>query len=142
MRVVLDVNVLVSGFVARSGTLGAILAAWTGGQFELVTSEHILAGCHRAWSKPYFQSRYSDGEIHATLALLRTDAMLVNPVATVRGVTDDLEDDLVLATAVAGEAAYLVTGDNGLLAVTNFRDVSIVSPREFLAILDEGGQDR
>jgi putative PIN family toxin of toxin-antitoxin system len=136
MRVVLDVNVLVSGFVARSGTLGAILAAWTGGQFELVTSEHILAGCHRAWTKPYFHSRYTDNEIHATLALLQTDAMLVTPVSTVRDVTDDLEDDLVLATAVAGDAAYLVTGDNGLLAVEGFWNVSIVSPREFLVLLE------
>lgn len=62
-------------------------------------------------------------------------------MSTVRGVATDLEDDLVIATAVAGAAEYLVTGDNGLLAVESFQDVSIVSPREFLELLDLSSTD-
>ncbi len=42
MRVVLDVNVLVSGFVAKDGSPSDILAGWSNMAFELVVSEHIL----------------------------------------------------------------------------------------------------
>lgn len=134
---VLDVNVLVSGFVSQAGIPAAILEAWTDGQFELVLSEHILTGCARAWLKPYFRSRYTEGEIEATLTLLRADAVVVSPVATVRGVAADLEDDLVLATAIAGKAPFLVTGDKRLLDLESYQDIAIVSPRDFLSFLGE-----
>ena len=140
IKAVLDVNVLVSGFVAPHGTLTEILGAWSNGQFELVSSEHVLRGCGRAWRKPYFRSRYTEGEIEATLAILRSDAVIVIPVSTVHGVADDLEDDLVLATAVAGRADALVTGDKALLGLGSFQGCTIVSPRAFLLLLREEPQ--
>ena len=42
------------------------------------------------------------------------------------------EDDLILATAVAGNAAYLVTGDRKLREVGSFHGVTMLSPRDFL----------
>jgi predicted nucleic acid-binding protein len=52
-------------------------------------------------------------------------------------VAEDEEDDLVLATAVAGDAAYLVTGDRMLRSLGRYRNVTILSPREFLTVLQE-----
>ena len=46
------------------------------------------------------------------------------------------EDDLVLATAVSGDADFLVTGDKQLLALGTYQSVSIVSPRDFIGVLD------
>lgn len=66
---------------------------------------------------------------------LRTYGMVVKPAMDVRGVADDEDDDLVLATAVAGRADYLVTGDKGLLALRKFRGVAIITPRTFLDLL-------
>ncbi len=42
----------------------------------------------------------------------------------------------MLATAVDGEASYLVTGDHALLALAEFRGVRIVTARELLTLLD------
>jgi len=58
----------------------------------------------------------------------------------VTGVATHPEDDLILATAVAGEASYLVTGDRKLRAVGAFQGVTILSPREFLARLAQAGE--
>ncbi len=55
---------------------------------------------------------------------------------TVQGVASHPEDDLILATAVSARADYLVTGDRQLLALGTFQGVQIVSPRDFVAILD------
>ncbi len=58
------------------------------------------------------------------------------PDPTVSGIADDEEDDLVLGTAVAAGADYLVTGDAGLLRIGEHRGVSIVTAREFLTLID------
>ena len=44
-------------------------------------------------------------------------------------------DDLVLATAERGNAAYIVTGDRELRMLGRFLDIEIVSPRRFLDVL-------
>jgi predicted nucleic acid-binding protein len=45
-------------------------------------------------------------------------------------------DDLpVLGTSVAGQADYLVTGDQDLLTLRSFHGVAIVSPREFYEVI-------
>jgi predicted nucleic acid-binding protein len=43
----------------------------------------------------------------------------------------------VLATAVSGGAGYIVTGDKRLRAVSSYQGVSILSPRDFLHLLDQ-----
>jgi predicted nucleic acid-binding protein len=48
----------------------------------------------------------------------------------------DRNDDLVLATALAGKANVIVTGDNDLLVLKAFRGIRILSPRQFLELLD------
>jgi predicted nucleic acid-binding protein len=45
------------------------------------------------------------------------------------------EDDHIIATALAGGADYIVTGDHELLHLGTFRAVHIVTPRAFLAML-------
>ncbi|MGE3911651.1 MAG: putative toxin-antitoxin system toxin component, PIN family [Chloroflexota bacterium] len=54
-------------------------------------------------------------------------------------VTGDPEDDYVLATARVGSADYLVTGDKELLGLQQFHGTRIVSPREFLFVLEGTG---
>jgi len=44
----------------------------------------------------------------------------------------DPDDDWVLATAVAGEAEVIVTGDGDLLDLRSYRGIAILSPRAFL----------
>ncbi len=137
IRAVLDVNVIVSGLSAVVGSPADVITAWSEGRFELVVSEHLLDGTIRTLHKPYFRARLTPDEVQRYLDLLRTEATLVEPVDTVHGVADDEEDDLVLATAVAGQVPYLVTGDYGLQQIGRYGDVTILSPRAFLDVLAE-----
>ena len=109
---------------------------WTELAYELVISEHILEGLGRTWQKPYYQRRYSPERVHQALTLLRTEATLVVPASTVRGVAEDEEDDLVLATAIAGDAGFLVTGDKYLQTLGRYQDVVILSLGSFLPPLE------
>lgn len=136
MKVVLDVNVLVSG-LAGGGTPSSIVDLWLSGRFELLSSEHILDGVGRAWRKPYFRRFFREDEIDPQLARIGRRSRMYRPVDTMRGIAEDLEDDLILATAVAGGADFLVTGDRVLREIGEYGGVRIVTPREFLDLLDE-----
>ena len=67
--------------------------------------------------------------------LLANEAVHMALTITVHGIATHPEDDLILSTAVSAQADYLVTGDRDLQALGSFRGVTIVSPRQFLAIL-------
>ena len=140
MKVTLDANVLVSGLTS-TGTPSSIVDLWLLGTFELILSEHILNGVRQAWAKPYFRRFFQEDEISPLLMRVSNRAKMFRPAAGVRGVAEDLEDDLVLATAVSGRADFLVTGDRVLREIGDFGGVRIVTPlrvpREFLDLLGE-----
>ena len=133
---VLDVNVIVSGFPARRGAAAEVIDRWLTSEFRVIMSEHILNGVIRAWDNPWFRDRYRRNEVERALYLLRTQASAVTPIPGIHGVAPDAEDDLVLGTAVAGEADYLVTGDRRFREVGQYESIAIRSPREFVFILD------
>ena len=65
------------------------------------------------------------------------DPMLALPVR-------DAKDEHILATALSGNADYLVTGDKDLLVLAGdprLGKLKIVTVAEFLAILDQADQD-
>jgi len=136
MRVVLDTNALLSGLVTGETAPSRILNAWWNDRFHLIVSDHILDGVDRALHKPYWRQRQDLLALESRLAALGSNVERVEPAEGIHGVAPDDEDDLILATAVAADADYVVTGDKGLLALGEFRDIPIVSPREFLDRLD------
>lgn len=86
--------------------------------------------------RPYFCKRLSEQEREHFIASYRAVARKKDPDPSVTEVADDEEDDLVLGTAVAAGADYLVTGDAGLLRIGEYRGVKIVTAREFLLLVD------
>jgi predicted nucleic acid-binding protein len=112
-----------------------LIEAWLRRSFDLVLSEHILEKAASAWTNPYFRARYREDEALRALALLRRRRAFVPPVDDVRGVAPNEEDDIVLATAVAGDVDYLVTGDIPFRSLTAYRGVVLLMPREFLELL-------
>lgn len=133
---VLDTNALASGFVRPNSLPGELLRRWEAHEFELVVSQHILDELARTLEKPYFAARLSEGQRAANLALLQTEALVVDLEVHVTGVAAHPEDDLVLATALNGSADYLVTGDKALLDLGAFQDIAVIGIREFLDVLD------
>lgn len=150
IEAVFDANVISSGVLGlKSPTSipGILFRGWRRKRLRLYTSEHLVAEVRRTLDKPFFAARLEPDLVAATLASLREDAVLVPVVIVDHGVATHPEDDIVLATAVAADADYLVTGDRQLLKLGGYRGVAIVSPKDFLALLNEAerreaGDDR
>ncbi len=134
-RAVLDVNILASAFVSRGSPPGYVLSLGLLGKFQIVVSDHILMALARTWTKPYFVARLSESQKQRNFEQLTKFSIPAQPDRSVRGVCDDEEDDLVLGTAVAANADYLVTGDKGFQQVGEYQGVRIVGASEFLYLI-------
>ena len=131
----MDANGLASASLTNTTPPGRLIDLWKAGWFNLVLSEHLLAEVERTLAKPYFQARLSPARIAQFLQMLASDATFVPLTELVVGVATHPEDDLILATSVSAQADFLVAGDRDLLRLGSFREVVIVSPRDFLAML-------
>jgi uncharacterized protein len=140
IRAVLDANVFASGVLRYdppSSPPGEILRHWLAGSFELITSDHVIAEIERTLlTNPYFAPRVTHAAGDRWVVALRALGTRVTLTAVVAGVASHPEEDLVLATAVSALADHLVTGDRQLQRLGHYRGVTIVSPRDFLTLLE------
>ncbi len=84
---------------------------------------------------PRIRRKYNitDEDVNSLLELMRTDALVVPGGADVAGsVSDDPDDEIVLAGAIDGEVDLIISGDRHLLSLKSFRDIPIIPVRELL----------
>ena len=76
--------------------------------------------------------RYAEYTIRRKFVLdLKRTARFVHPEDNVV-VCRDPADDMILATAIAGDAKAIVSGDQDLLSLKSFRHIPILTPADFL----------
>ncbi len=133
---VYDTNVIASGLLSTTSVPGRLMTAWRSGIVRLILSEPILGEVARTLSKQFFRARFTAEQVEQIVAELRREAVIIPLTAPVVGAASHMEDDLILATAVSGEADYLVTGDLDLQALHAYGHARILSPRAFLDQLE------
>ena len=137
---VLDVNVIISAMLGALGFPRQVVDAFRAGRFVAATSAGIIAEVETKLRLPRIGRRYrlTDEDVAWAVELLTSFAQdVVVPAHEVIVVTGDPEDDLVLATGRLAGADYLVTGDRGLLELESYEGMTIVTPREFMAVLQQ-----
>jgi putative PIN family toxin of toxin-antitoxin system len=138
LKVVLDTNQLVSSLLSTRGLQRQLIDAWRAGRFVLMPGPGQIEETGEVLGRPRLQRKYviSNEDREALLRLLRTDGQLLSE-APPAGVCRDPDDDLLLGCAGAAGADCLVTGDEDLLVVGEYRGVRILRAREFLTLLSE-----
>jgi putative PIN family toxin of toxin-antitoxin system len=126
VRVFLDTNVLVSAFATRglcADVLRHVLA-----QNDLIIGEVVIAELRRV-----LRGRINVPApiVAAIEQLLRDQVVVPKPPQPHPLPIRDSDDRWVLASAVAGNADVLVTGDSDLLEIASQAPLPIVTPRAF-----------
>lgn len=134
MRVVIDTNIIVSAYLG--GTLEMILRAVKAGTFTLVTSEAIVSEYLKVLARPKF--RIERDEYDDFAALLVRKAEFVHPLETITAIEADPTDNKFLEAAITAQADAVVSGDRHLLDLHTFRDIRIITAREFIDSLAGG----
>jgi len=133
VRVCLDTNVLVAAFATRglcADVLRTVLA-----EHDLVIGDVILVELRRTLTSKF---KLPLDRIEAVEAVLATGPSIRKPAEPSEVRIRDAADRWILATAVAGEADVLVTGDQDLLVVAAESPIRILDPRAFWELLRGG----
>jgi putative PIN family toxin of toxin-antitoxin system len=135
VRAVVDVDVLISGVLSAKGSPAEILRASRDGQFELVVSELLLAEFKRTFAHPKLRKRIAPENAAAFVNWVRDHGSVGEDPASPPPVgSRDPDDDYLLALAI-DRRAYLVTGDQDLLVLSD--DLPILTPAQFATNLRE-----
>lgn len=132
IRVTPDTNILVSATIARGNEFEIIKSAYES-RITLVLSPVILQEFMEVLQRPKF--RLSSDEIAEAVKRIMSLSFLVIPAAFAPVILTDPDDDMVLATAIAGAADYIVSGDSHLLSLQSYRGIKIVTSKQFLGLL-------
>ncbi|HYU59351.1 MAG TPA: putative toxin-antitoxin system toxin component, PIN family [Solirubrobacterales bacterium] len=138
MRVVVDTNVWVSGLAFPDGTPGRVIQAVRQGTVEAVASWELAAEITEVLRRPRIRALGVTEEDEEDALVLLAPAL---PDVDVEVELRDPDDAPVIAAALAGSAAAIVTGDRGLLDDAELRKwlgargVELLEPAELLVSL-------
>ena len=137
LRLVLDTNTAISGLIWQ-GTPGRIIDAGLAEKVQLLSSVPLLAELEGVLQRPKYQQALQRRGVKVSdlfdgyAALVRC----VAPVELVEPICRDPDDDKVLAAAIGGDADLIVSGDDDLLALGNYRKIGIISARDVLILIE------
>ena len=146
LRIVFDTNLFVSSLLVREGLPAQALAAWRGGRFVLIISPIIVDEITATLKYQRIRRKYgvTDEQVAELTSLLLTDAQVVpgdpKEMKVTGAIPDDEDDEIILACAVEGRADLIVSGDSHLLSLAVYRNIPIVTVRQFTNQLTQSSE--
>lgn len=137
MKIVLDTNVWLSG-IFWDGEASKIIELSEKRDIEILISEKILSEIVSVLNKEAKFRKYVlnlNLNIEDLLRTILSISKLVRSNTTLEIIKLDPSDNIILETALDGKSDYIVSYDNHLLNMIEFRKIKIISPKEFLKLL-------
>lgn len=139
IRAVVDTNVLISGlFGIKNSPSASVLNAIRSQKIILVTSPSILEEVVEIINRERVikRTKMSPKERKDFIDKLIERSDVTPGIQLSQMVSRDAKDDKFLACAVEAKADYIVTGDEDLLVLKDYEGIKIITPREFVDILN------
>ena len=128
MKVILDTNILLSAFLTN-GICARILKRARHKHFSFILCAPVLSETKRLLKNKF---SLTAREIAFFVSVLSEAAdEKYHPVGALSGVCRDPDDDFILLCVDETKSDYLVTGDNDLLVLKQYKNTKIISPRDF-----------
>ena len=131
MKVVFDNNVLISAALLRHSIPFKA--------FEKAISKHDILRSHSTLEelsatlfKSKFDKYFKDEQAKESFVISFIAASLHKEITHKITICRDPKDNIYLELALAGRADFIVSGDNDLLVLNPFRNIQIITPREFI----------
>lgn len=129
MKLVLDSNVIVSAFATRGicTSLFEVLII----SDEIIISEDILREVSRILRT---KMKMPKKDVSQITEYLRENTQVMQYMPLEKQICRDEDDDKILALAISNNAKIIITGDKDLLVLKKYKEISILSPKEFWKI--------
>jgi len=127
MRILLDNNLFVSSLINPKGKPASIVRVALEGTVTIVSSAEQIERLAHVLARAKHRHQFALTDAASLIQHLAATSIIAKPRADVTA-TSDPEDNLLLATAVAGRADYFVTGDKRhLLPLGQFEGMPIIT---------------
>jgi putative PIN family toxin of toxin-antitoxin system len=131
-KVVFDTNVLISG-VLHAGKSRMLIDAVLDGKILLILSIQIIRELKRVIARDKFKLSRNQQKMLTNFVLMISHIVKLRSRFKVVG--EDPSDDMILRTAYDGGAQYIVSGDEHLLSLREFKGVKILTVSEMLELV-------
>jgi putative PIN family toxin of toxin-antitoxin system len=137
VRLVLDSNLFISSLITVDTPPDLLCRQWQAGNFDLITSCEQIAEIVRVTGYAKLQKYFTQDEAADLLKNLHYLSEVVT-LGNVPAISKDPADNLIIATALAGAADYLVTGDKrDLLHLGEVEGIPIITARQALEKIEK-----
>lgn len=128
MRVVFDTNIFVSAIALPGGRAEAAVVAAAEGNVELVISRPIIHETLGILARKFGRNQEELARVALFLAEL---GRLVTPRVRLKVLSDE-PDNRILECALTGHAEVIVTGDQAMLRLGEYKGVRMITLKAFL----------
>ena len=128
VKCVVDTNVLISAALTKGAPFRIVEHLIKNN--ALIFSKETISELSSRITQPKFDKYVSaeDREAYVNNLILSADLVIIDNL--IQGCRDR-DDDKFLETAVKGDAQFIITGDQDLLAIHRFEGIEIVTVQEF-----------
>ncbi|NLD39447.1 MAG: putative toxin-antitoxin system toxin component, PIN family [Desulfatiglans sp.] len=136
-RLVVDTNIIISAVLTPGSNPDRLFQTVYDGHLQLILSHAILEEARRVFDyskirKALNKRAVTTTEIEDFLTKLSQISILVVPETIPNIIKEDPSDNIVLAAALEGHVDFIVSGDQHLTSLKEYRDIRILTPSEFI----------
>ncbi|MBW1793106.1 MAG: putative toxin-antitoxin system toxin component, PIN family [Deltaproteobacteria bacterium] len=132
-RIVIDTNVVISAFLF-GGMPGELVPLWKSGRINPLASKEIVDEYLRVLTYPKFGLAPEEIDFILYQEILpHFEIVRAKPGPVI--VREDPSDDKFIRCAEAGKAKRIISGDQHLLRLKQYRTIKILTPAQFLTEL-------
>lgn len=134
LRVAADTNTIISAPLSEEGNPAKIFELILLEEISNFTSREIIAEVIEVFNRDKIKSKLSPIKINFILKNFKKFSKLVKPNIKLNVIKEDTDDNKILECAVTANVNYIISGDSHLLNLKNYKNIKIVSPKEFFEI--------
>ncbi|MBI3052381.1 putative toxin-antitoxin system toxin component, PIN family [Candidatus Woesearchaeota archaeon] len=133
-RVVLDTNTVISAAISDDGTSYKVFELLLTGAIENITTKEIIAEVKDVFSRPRISKLIGPEDMNSFIQTFEKSSIKIEAISEFEAVPEDPDDNMILEAAVDGNADYILSWDNHLLQIGNFKGIKIITPKDFLLL--------
>jgi|SRR3989344_719234 len=132
LKIIADTNVLISAFIALGNEYEVLKLAKLE-HIKIILSLELLEEFNNVIAREKFG--FSKEQIGDFTKQILDITETIYSSSKIDAIKEDIEDNKVLEAAVDGKVDYIVSGDEHLLKLREFRGIKIVNAKEFLSLI-------
>ena len=133
LKITADTNTLISAAIAK-GNEFELLKLVRDGKIKLILSPYILQEFKEVISRAKFG--FSEEQINNAVKQMINICEIIMPLSKIGIIRDDPQDNMILECAETGYADYIVSGDEHLLSIKEYKGIKILKSGEILKLIE------